>query len=415
MAPVGALPFLFGGVTAVEVVVAYAFLFLFAALAIAFGLAVSSLVPNLRMAIVLTLLLAVGLGPSLFSLFGFGLSLAAHEVWKEVPEGLPVWLPLAYARATFGWEYVTYLLGYPLVVLGLPAWFLYEVTVSNLTGEADDHSSGIKRWFLVATPLLALSSVMPMAFATTTTTKTAVVLVALAFLFAYLGFMALLFAREPFGPSRRVLVRYAREHSGGLKRALGPGLAKTSALFLCVGLASIAAVTGTGVGVLAGTGLVTRSSPEALQLLALALYGSLFFVFLVGLSTFVRARGTSPWASRLITVGVVALISIVPWVAAAVGGAMSSGDESWFLVAAPSPFFVVYVLGKLSSTPSDFTPLLLACGCAFAWGAVGLLLFGVGVHRVGRIVERHRQALEDADRALEAEEQARQSGALAPT
>ena len=52
-------PFLFGGVTAIEVVVAFAFLFLVAALAVAFGLAVSSLMSSLRGAIVVTLMLAI--------------------------------------------------------------------------------------------------------------------------------------------------------------------------------------------------------------------------------------------------------------------------------------------------------------------------------------------------------------------
>ena len=42
LVPVGALPFLFGGVTASEVLIAFALLFVMAALAVAFGLAVSA-------------------------------------------------------------------------------------------------------------------------------------------------------------------------------------------------------------------------------------------------------------------------------------------------------------------------------------------------------------------------------------
>ena len=42
LAPVGAVCFLFGGVTALDVVLAFAYLFAFAALSVAFGLAVSS-------------------------------------------------------------------------------------------------------------------------------------------------------------------------------------------------------------------------------------------------------------------------------------------------------------------------------------------------------------------------------------
>jgi hypothetical protein len=60
LAPVGALSFLFGGVTATEVVVAFAFLFVLAALAVAFGLGVSSLMSSLRGAIVVTLAALAG-------------------------------------------------------------------------------------------------------------------------------------------------------------------------------------------------------------------------------------------------------------------------------------------------------------------------------------------------------------------
>src|SRR5262249_30303456 len=105
LAPVGALSFLFGGVTALEVVVAFLFLFLIAALAVAFGLAVSSLMSSLRGAIVVTLMLAICIGPFLYVTFGFG--------------------------ASFGFEYVLVLFGLPLLLVFVPAWFLYETTISN--------------------------------------------------------------------------------------------------------------------------------------------------------------------------------------------------------------------------------------------------------------------------------------------
>ena len=90
LAPVGALSFLFGGVTAGEVVIAFVFLFLLAALAVAFGLAVSSLWSNSRGAIVVTLMLAFGLGPMLFSIGGVACSLLVHRMWPNVPEGMPI-------------------------------------------------------------------------------------------------------------------------------------------------------------------------------------------------------------------------------------------------------------------------------------------------------------------------------------
>ena len=71
LAPVGALPFLFGGVTATEVVVAFGGLFLIALLSVAFGLAISSKMSSLRAAIVVTLLLAIPLTVLAFVSFGW--------------------------------------------------------------------------------------------------------------------------------------------------------------------------------------------------------------------------------------------------------------------------------------------------------------------------------------------------------
>ena len=85
LAPVGALPFLFGGVTAVEVVLAFVWLFLFALLAVAFGLAVSSKMDSLRVALLVTLLCAFLLSPTAYGI-GTALSHAAHLAWPAVPD-----------------------------------------------------------------------------------------------------------------------------------------------------------------------------------------------------------------------------------------------------------------------------------------------------------------------------------------
>ena len=154
LAPVGALPFLFGGVTATEVVVAFAGLFLIALLSVAFGLAISSKMASLRAAIVVTLLLAFPVSIAAFGLFGFGLSHAAHHAWPGVADGPPIWLPTAYERAPFDARYVVFLVALPVIAVVLPAWFLHEVTIANLTSANDDRSSGLKRWFVVASPLL---------------------------------------------------------------------------------------------------------------------------------------------------------------------------------------------------------------------------------------------------------------------
>ena len=102
LAPVGALPFLFGGVTALETLVAFLFLFLVALLSVAFGLAISSKMASMRGAIVVTLLLAFPMSIFAFSTLGVGLSFAAHAAWPAVARGAPVWLPTAYERGRRG-------------------------------------------------------------------------------------------------------------------------------------------------------------------------------------------------------------------------------------------------------------------------------------------------------------------------
>ena len=61
---------------------------------------------------------------ALYGFAGFGGSVAAHAVWPQVPEGLPVWLPTAYARAALGVDYLLLLVAVPLLVMTIPAWFL---------------------------------------------------------------------------------------------------------------------------------------------------------------------------------------------------------------------------------------------------------------------------------------------------
>ncbi len=80
----------------------------------AFGLALSSKMDSLRVALVVTLLLAFALSPTV-DVCGLLLSIPIHAVWPAVPEGPPVWLPTAYERADFGWEYLGYLVVAPLV------------------------------------------------------------------------------------------------------------------------------------------------------------------------------------------------------------------------------------------------------------------------------------------------------------
>ncbi len=419
LAPVGALPFLFGGVTPVEVIVAFAFLFVFAALAVAFGLAVSSLMSSLRGALVITLILAICIGPTLYSVVGFGGSFAVHKLWDDVPEGFPVWLPLAYTRAPFGIEYMLVLVAVPLLLLLVPAWFLYEITVANLTGETDDRSTGLKRWFAVSTPLLAMACALPSAVATTDDNRSSLAIAGLTLFATYAAFCALLFAFDPAGPSRRVFTHWRRSDAGLMRRFFGPGLAKTATLVMLLGFLGLAGITGvdaaamyfapTSVAPAYAYGATLPSRMDHIgQILVFGAYSAPFFVFTTGLVMYFRARGSSPWVSRLIAGAVLFLVAAGPWVVAAIGGVVSSShDEAWLVVGSPSPFYAYVMASWMAKTSADQVPIIqTGLACALLWGLIGLLLVAAAARRCSLLIREQNAQLAQTEAALRAEDEA---------
>ena len=282
LAPVGALPFLFGGVTATEVVVAFAGLFLVALLGVAFGLAISSKMSSLRAAIVVTLLLAVPLAGTAFLTFGVLGSYFAHRAWPGVADGAPIWLPTAYERVPFGAGYVVFLVLLPVLTVMLPAWFLYEATVANLTSVTDDRASGLKRWFLFAVPALTVAAAVPV-LAVPVYDRAPAALGGVAVLFCFLVSCVFLFAGDPIGPSRRVVLQWDRVRAGRFRRFLGPGVMRGATLLLVAGFGLIV-VGVVGVQRSAWSSGMASTEPASVALFATYLFA--FHVFVVGLSAF---------------------------------------------------------------------------------------------------------------------------------
>jgi ABC-type transport system involved in multi-copper enzyme maturation permease subunit len=407
LAPVGALPFLFGGVTATETVVAFAFLFLIAGLAVAFGLAISSKMNSVRAAIVVTLLLAAAVSIGMYLALGVGLSYAAHEAWRGVPDGPPIWLPTAYARAPFDLRYFVFLLILPVAIAAVPAWFLYEVSIANLTSITDDRSTGLKRWFVVAAPVFALATAIPIATVDPSSRITAF-FVGGSLHFVFLHFCAYLFVGDPLGPSRRVRMHWDREGVGRLSRLLGPGIVRTSVLELVLGLGTF--------GVLAVVGLLTVPSGltpgvSAMQIVLFTFYAAGFFLFTVGFGAYLRTRASMPILARVLLLAVHFLVAVGPWVVAAIMGIVWSGGREALVVATPSPFGVFVALDALQRTGEG----ILVTGAvisACVWGILGLIGLALARRRVATVVSNHEAALAQTDRIL-AEEDAAVAGAQA--
>jgi hypothetical protein len=419
LAPVGALSFLFGGVTATEVVVAFAFLFLVAGLAVAFGLAVSSLMSSLRGAIVVTVMLAIAIGPTLYFLLGVTASLGIHKIWSEVPEAYPIWLPLAYSRGKMGLEYLLILVGLPLLAIIVPAWFLYETTVSNLCGDADDRSTGLKRWFTFSTPLLAVASAVPTAVADDDGARLALSLLGLSAFSLYGAFCAFLFAAEPPGPSRRVRIHWERSRAGALTRFYGPGLPRTAMLVTVLGFVSIWVIAVGDMTLCEWLDVaLTQRALDIQAIFFFAVYASGFYVFVVGLASWLRSRGQSPWVARLICGALLFLVSAGPWVVAAIGGLLSDhhGSDEWLLIGSPSPFYALVVVSWIHENKMVSNVPVVEAGavCSLVWGLVGLALLGAAAHRCRRTMRDLDAAVEAAEDALRAEDNAAAAGAPPP-
>lgn len=408
LVPVGALPFLFGGVSATEVLAAFALLFCFGVLSVAFGLSISSQFSSTAVAIVVTLLVAIPLSLLAYILGGVVLSIAVHDLWPAIPKGAPVWLPTAYVRADFGLEYVAFLLVAPLATIGLPAWFLYEVTVANMGGVSDDRSSGVRRWFLVAAPAFALATVVP-AFAVPSDYWAAVA-IALTFTFLFLVVMAFVFAGEPLGPSRRVLIHWDRAGVGKLRRYLGPGITRAISLLMLTGSACVAVQMAVGVGL-----ELTAKSPDAeenaLRVVAFGGYVAGYCLFLSGFAAWTRARSSTTSVPRALLVAALFLTTAGPWLAMAVAGVLTEGADSAFVFASPSPTYVFVMLKHIGGVSPD-RELVLAAGaaCAFGWGLLGFGLFGAAATRARKVVREHQKAQAKLDAMLAAEDEAAQRG-----
>jgi hypothetical protein len=337
LAPAGALAFLFGGVTATEVVLAFGLLFVLAGLAVGFGLAMSSLMPSLRGALLTTLVVAAALAPALGVVFGLGGSAVAHDTWIAVPSKAPIWLPLALTRADFGPRYVVLLLLAPLSLVLVLGRFLYALTVANLEGPDSDRSSRLTRWFVFATP--AVVGLLALAPALARSGRGDVAVLSIGALSAYAYFCVLLFAREPLGS--------ARMGRGAMAPLFGGGAVAKAALVgttMSVALAGLAYI-GTLATATDGASEVSRA-----RVVLMMSYAIPFLGFTAGLMAWLRARGTAVWVARALSIAALLGAFIGPWLVAALASAIAGETaRAWMPLASPSPFYAAYMCDGVSS------------------------------------------------------------------
>lgn len=399
LAPVGALPFLFGGITATEVFAAFLLLVLFAALAVGFGLSVSSALVSPGLAAVVTLPIAVFLSITAYLLLGVGLSVVAHQLWPGVVEGAPVWLPTAYVRADFGVHYLVYLVAIPLGSVALLAWFFFETTISNMAAPSDDRVSGLKRWLLVATPSFTAMTVAAAALVLSDYWIAVLAGITLELLFAVL--VLFLFASDSLEPSARVRAHWDRSGAGRFHRAIGPGIAKTIQLVLALQLGALAIVAAAGVAIETHHGS-SRTDPHVQSIIVLACYTAAFLIFLGGLVTWVRAQSTGGTVPRLLLVLALFVAVVGPWLALAIAGVFEARLDEILFIAAPSPAYAFAMIDVLDRTSPNSTMILTAGKiCMAVWALAGVILYLFGARRIHRIIAERTLARAEFEARLD--------------
>jgi ABC-type transport system involved in multi-copper enzyme maturation permease subunit len=398
LAPVGALPFLFGGVTATEVILAFFCCFVFAVLSVAFGLAISSKFQSSAAAIIVTLMVTLIMSFAAYMALGVGLSIAAHDLWPAVPQGPPAWLPSAWVRADFGLPYLTFLVVLPAVAVLVPAWLFYEVTVANLSGTSDDRSTRLRVWTIVCS--LAVTGAC--AVVTLSMLRVEWVRAQGALLFVFFTFVVFMVAGEPLGPSRRVRVAWDRAKRGALLRALGPGVVPATTWLLGLVLLAYA--------VCIAVGWFSLTKPDERTML-IAFDGQLlsFLIFLCGISAFFRTRAQGATVPRVLLVLTLVTASIGPWIVMAIAGFVTRGGEGALAFGAPSPIYAFVLAEEIQRGAGNLPDLILpaiVCSSGYALFGVGLLAMAAGrAHaRLGQERERlaHLEAMLDAELLAEA-------------
>lgn len=412
--PLAAIPFLFGGVTAAELVVAVFYVLIVAAVSVAFGLAVASRTQTLRAALAISVVLPAAAMPVVFGMmFGFGETITRKK-WPMVQASGPIWWASAYTSVPFGVDYVLWLVLWPLVFIGLPFWLFSTLTAANLAGANDDRSTGVKRWLVGST--LAISAV---GFLTCFRVDAPSALGAAIVMQVFIALLSLLgvtlVVGDPLTESRLVRARWQRTGAGVFTRFLGPGLLRGSVLVLgCTFVALMSCFVGgvlgsstAGLRNLIGMPSTTAGSADTAMALAIVvLYTFLFSLFLVGFAAFLRTRKASaaPPVARAWTIAVTIIALIVPWILFTILGSFDHGARENAVFASPSPAYAYFAFERELRKYGDGTESTIAAlVSALAWGALGLTLLGVAWERARRAVAAQDRVVEHTQKKLDLE------------
>ena len=405
LAPVGALPFLFGGVSAVAVLIAFAMLAVVTALATLLGLAISARLNTTRSALITSVVAGAAIAFLAYQVVGETIGNAVCESVNVRRPGT-IWLPIVLAESNLGWLRIAVLTGTPLLLAFLTGWFLFEVCVANLSDSSADRTTGLKRWFTVSTLVLAGLAVGAIASATDRSGRS---LAAINSILTYMLFAllcAFVFQGDEIIAPRRVRLMWKAGRAGVLRRFFGPGVTTSAALqLLCTTLA---------IGVISIAGLFLALDEEygpaaaPLGIVAIALPAAIFILFGVGLAMWLRVRFGQA-VGRVVLALTLIVLWLAPYAAATIlGGSDTSPDSLVPYLAAPSPSFALDLARKMVADQFEAKAIIVELGCCAFYAIAGLALLSAAAVKADRLI-----ATLDADAArmdsLIAQEEVRRS------
>lgn len=360
LSPVAAVPFVFGGVSALEVLLGFGALVALACLAAAFGLAAASSAPQHG---------GVWSFGGMFLIFacaspfaGFGGPFLVQAIWPSLRIDSPNWWPAAVARAPIDLRYVLFAWLIPLAGVSLPSWLGIELTIAQVSEPGQDRFYSFKRALLVSVVIVGGLSCGTVLCATDADQ----VFSSLAFglgLHALLAMTLMALAADDPYPYRRA--RHELSGRSTARRLLGPSLLRGSMLFLVAWMLSLMVLGAVGAAQLLGYGAAPY---KIMRLVVTVGYAIPFVLFVAGYLVFLRTGGHTPAVSRLLTSVVALALTGAPWVLYAIVGGIShtSASSAWLALGAPSPVYIGVMLAALAPRLVGHDPFLLWVGLIMA-------------------------------------------------
>jgi hypothetical protein len=355
-------------------------------LSVAFGLAVGSRSSDVSRALLTTLPIAAV--ASLVGYFGLGLALSYSTglFFPQALTGLPIWLPTTLVRSMDRLDAWLLLVVLPGMLATLCLWFLYELTVANLTPQEGDRSSGLRRFGLV-TLLLAFAVTETVAMASDGLDRVPNLLTCIALLSLLGFFLLLVFAGEPLSAPLQLVAQWDRRKASRAHRFLGPGIINATTLLLILGPGSIAIVTATGIGWQLSEPTVDPLFNTRV-LAASGGYASTFLAFLIALMAYLRTGAASGQAPRLLLSWIAFVTWVGPWLVVGLGAVLGAFEQLDHVVilAAPSPAFPVALLLAGARDDVPLEPLTWAAFIAcVGWASLAATFFSLGKARIGDV------------------------------